>query len=304
MSVQCTYMSDCDAKGTTMPRRIGSAIAAFALLMLTTQRPLHAQESSTSSGLSIQLTPYIWLSTVDTTAKYPVPGGGTATTTVSMGPGELISKLNFAAMLAGEMRYDRFSLLSDIMYLNASASSSQIESFDFGSTHIPVDRVVSESVGTRIESTVWTLAGGYTLAEGTWGNLDFIAGFRMLAANQTTNFGLSAPISRPDGSIALGRAGTLSGGRTIWNGIGGARGRVYLGDADWFGGGRIFVPFYFDIGAGGSNLTWQIFSGLGYQAGQVGVSIGYRYLSFQQGSNSVIQKLALGGPIILASFKF
>jgi hypothetical protein len=79
---------------------------------------------------------------------------------------------------------------------------------------------------------------------------------------------------------------------------------VYLGDVDWFGGGRIFVPFYFDIGGGGSSPTWQIFSGLGYQAGQIGVTIGYRYLSFQQGSHSVIQKLALGGPIILASFRF
>jgi hypothetical protein len=174
---------------------------------------------------------------------------------VSAGPGEIISHLNFAAMLAGEMRYDRFSLLTDIMYLNASASSSRITSFDLGLTSVPVDRVVTESVGTRIQSTVWTLAGGYTLAEDTWGNLDFIAGFRMLAANQTTNFGLSATITRPDGSIAFGRAGNLSGGRTIWNGIGGLRGRVYLADVDWFGGGRIFVPFYVDIGAGGSNPT-------------------------------------------------
>jgi hypothetical protein len=287
-----------------MTRRIGSAIAVIALLTLTTQRPLHAQDSSTSPRLSIQLTPYIWLPTIDTTAKDPVPGGGTATTTVSVGPGELLSKLDFAAMLAGEMRYDRFSLLTDIMYLKASSLSSRIKSFDLGVTSVPVDQVTAESVSTNIQSTVWTVAGGYTLAEGTWGNLDFIAGFRMLAANQTSNFRLSAEIARPDGSIALGHAGSLSGGLTIWNGIGGARGRLYLGNVDWFGGGRIFVPFYFDIGAGGSNLTWQIFSGLGYQAGQVGVSIGYRHLSFQQGSNSVIQKLALGGPIILASFKF
>jgi hypothetical protein len=303
MPVLRARMSECNAKGTTMPRRTGAAIAVITLLVAA-QQPLRAQESSTSPGLSIQLTPYIWLPSIDTTANYPVPGGGTATTTVSTGAGELISKLNFAAMAAGEVRYDRFSLLTDIMYLNASSSSSRIRSFDLGLTSVPVDRVVAESVSTRIQSTVWTVTGGYTVAEGTWGNLDVIAGFRMLAANQTTSFGLAAEISRPDGSIALGRAGSLSGGRTIWNGIGGARGRVYLGDVDWFGGGRIFVPFYFDIGGGGSSPTWQIFSGLGYQAGQIGVTIGYRYLSFQQGSNSVIQKLALGGPIILASFRF
>jgi hypothetical protein len=285
-----------------MSRRVGIAVVATASLVFAAQQPVRGQESS--SRLSFQLTPYIWFPTIDTTAKYPVLGGGTATTTVSAGAGELISHLNFAAMLAAEARYDRFSLLTDIMYLSASVSSSQITSFDFGSTSIPVGRVALESVSTRIRSTVWTLAGGYTLAEETWGNVDVIAGFRLLAANQATSFGLSATIARPDGSIALGRAGNLSGGGTIWNGIGGVRGRVYLADVDWFGGGRIFVPFYVDIGAGGSNLTWQIFSGLGYQSEQVGVSVGYRYLTFQQGNSSVIQKLSLGGPIIVASFKF
>ena len=111
-------------------------------------------------------------------------------------------------------------------------------------------------------------------------------------------------ITRPDGSIALGRTGGLSANKSVWNGIGGVRGRLYLRDADWFGGGKFFVPYYFDIGAGGSNLTWQIFSGVGYQANRIGVSVGYRFLSFQQGSSSVVQKMSLGGPIIVANFGF
>ena len=82
------------------------------------------------------------------------------------------------------------------------------------------------------------------------------------------------------------------------------RGRVYLGDSDWFGGGKFFVPYYFDIGGGGSDRTWQIFGGGGYEAGPVGVSVGYRYLSFHQGSNVAVQKMSMGGPIIAANFKF
>ena len=136
MRVLRARMSECNAKGTTMPRRTGAAIAVITLLVAA-QQPLRAQESSASPGLSIQLTPYIWLPSIDTTANYPVPGGGTATTTVSTGAGELISKLNFAAMAAGEVRYDRFSLLTDIMYLNASSSSSRIRSFDLGLTSVP-----------------------------------------------------------------------------------------------------------------------------------------------------------------------
>jgi hypothetical protein len=47
-----------------------------------------------------------------------------------------------------------------------------------------------------------------------------------------------------------------------------------------------------------------IFGGVGYEAGRVGVSVGYRYLSFHQGSYVVIQKLPLGVPIITANIRF
>jgi len=129
------------------------------------------------------------------------------------------------------------------------------------------------------------VAGGYTVASGNWGNVDVLAGYRMLAVNETTDFSLAAVITRPDGSVALGRSGKLSAGRTIWNGIGGIRGRFYLGDADWFGGGRFYLPFYFDVGGGGSHPTWQAFGGIGYQTRLVGLTLGYRYLSFQQGGS-------------------
>lgn len=287
-----------------MSRPIGIATVLTVLLAFGAPEGVRAEEPDSRPGFSFELVPYIWLPTVDITTKYPVLGGGTATTTLSVGPGEYIPKINFGAMLAGEARYDRFSLLTDILYLNASTTMSNIKSFDFGVTSIPVDRVLTTSTSTRIQSTIWTLAGGYTVAEGTWGNVDLIGGLRLLAVSETTNFSLALDITRPDGSIALGRTGGLSAGRSIWNGIGGVRGRLYLGDADWFGGGKFFIPYYFDIGAGGSDLTWQAFSGLGYQTNRIGVSVGYRFLSFQQGSSSVVQKMTLGGPIIVANFRF
>lgn len=287
-----------------MSPRVNNVAALMVLAILSSPSSAQADVPNAQPGLSIELAPYIWLPRIDLTTKYPVLGGGTATTEISAGPGEYIPRLNFGAMVAGEARYGRFSLLTDIMYMNLSVTSANIRSFDQGSTHIPVDTTLTTSTGTRVQATIWTLAGGYTVADGAWGNVDLIGGFRMFAASDTTNFSLAANITRPDGSIALGRAGSLSASKSIWNGIGGVRGRVYLGNADWFGGGKFFVPYYFDIGAGGSNLTWQIFSGVGYQAGGFGVSVGYRYLSFQQGSNAVVPKLNLGGPIIVASFKF
>ena len=287
-----------------MTRNWKTASVVAALLAFGAHKAARAQEPAPQSGWSFELTPYIWLPSIDTTAQYRVPGGGTASTSISEGPRQYISKINFGAMLAAEARYDRFSIMTDIIYLNANASTANIRSFDFGATHIPVDRTLTTSTSSRIQSTIWTLAGGYTVAEGAWGNVDLIAGFRLLAVDLTTNFGLTLDITRPDGSIALGRVGGLSGSGSIWNGIGGIRGRFYVGDAAWFGGGRFFIPYYFDVGGGGSSPTWQAFGGVGYQTRSVGVSVGYRYLSFQQGSSAVIQKMSLGGPIITASFKF
>lgn len=286
-----------------MSARIAAVAVAVALYIIATGQPADAQESDNPQGLSVHLVPYIWLPTIDTTVKYPVLGGGTATTVVSSGPGDYIPKLHFAAMLAGEIDYDRIALLSDVMYLSAGASGA-LRSFDFGGTHIPIEGAVASNVGINVQATVWTLAGSYTVAAGSWGNVDLLAGFRLLAADQATSFALSAEITRPDGSVALGRSGILTAGRKVWNGIGGIRGRIYLGDADWLGGGRFYLPFYFDVGGGGSHPTWQAFGGIGYQTRAVGLSLGYRYLAFEQGSSAVIPKLRLGGPIIVANFTF
>src|SRR5882672_868982 len=144
-------------------------------------------------------------------------------------------------MLAGEIDYDRFSLLTDILYLSVGSSSGRLRSFDFATTSVPIDGSIAHSVGINLQATVWTVAGGYTVAAGSWGNVDLLAGFRLLAVDQVANFALAAEVTRPDGSVALGRSGSFSAGRKVWNGIGGVRGRVYLGDADWFGGGRFYL---------------------------------------------------------------
>ena len=82
------------------------------------------------------------------------------------------------------------------------------------------------------------------------------------------------------------------------DGIVGFRGRIRLADTP------LFVPYYFDIGTGGSQLTWQIASGLGYQFNSWGaVSATYRYLSFQHGG-AVVDHVALKGPMLIVNFSF
>ena len=93
-------------------------------------------------------------------------------------------------------------------------------------------------------------------------------------------------------------AAACPGPATLWNGIGGFRGRVRIGYSG------LFIPYYFDIGAGGSNLTWQIASGLGYHARLADVSLTYRYLSFEQASDATLQHLQIKGPMLAVNFTF
>lgn len=282
---------------------LGCGLASVLAWAAVAQQPAsQAPQTSGASGWTFNVAPYMWLPTVHADLEYNLPPilGGRLPTEVSSGPGDYISKLNFATMIAGEARYDRFSLLTDFIYTNGSVGSTNIKSVDFfGLPSIPISRSLETHVGTRLSGTIWTLAGGYTVVQGGWGSLDVLAGFRYLGAHANTDYSLALTIVGPRGGGAtFGGAGSISGSRAVWNGVVGLRGRIRL-PVD-----GLFIPYYFDIGGGGSHPTWQIASGLGYQTGWAGVSVLYRYLSFDQGGGSVVRHLDMGGPMIMVNFTF
>ena len=87
-------------------------------------------------------------------------------------------------MVAADAQYGRFSLLTDFIYMNLSGTASRFRSVrPPNGPPIPISTGVQADVGMNLTSSIWTLAGGYTLAEGNWGNFDAIAGFRYLALN-------------------------------------------------------------------------------------------------------------------------
>lgn len=260
------------------------------------------QQADNPSGWTFNIAPYLWLPTINTTLNYNLPPalGGRLPTELSIGPGEILPHLNFATALAADAQYGPYSLLSDLLYMNLSDTTARFRSVDFtGQPSIPISRSAQFSTGTRLSATLWTLAGGYTLVQGDWGNFDAIAGFRYLGVSATTNYSLGLTLTGPRGNGAtFGGLGGVSGGGDIWNGIAGFRGRIRLGNTG------LFIPYYFDIGTGGSRLTWQIASGLGYQTGWAGVALTYRYLSFEQSSSAVVQHLSMGGPMVMVNFSF
>jgi hypothetical protein len=282
-------------------------LACGAICALALALPARAQIASTppasgsQPGWSFALTPYVWLPTISADLQANGPRGGSVSTNVSAGFGDYISDINFATMLGGVARYDRFSIMTDLVYMNASLTSdvSHLSTVNLGSGPIGIPRSTQVDTGTRLAATVWSLAGGYTLLQGEWGNVDVVAGLRMLSVGSTTNHTLSTDILAPDRTIALSRTGSLEIGRSYFNAIGGVAGRINIP------GSKFYLPFYFDAGGGGLPFTWQAYGAVAYSAASwVDVSAGYRYLNFQRGGSEGVRNLSLSGAILAANFRF
>jgi hypothetical protein len=267
------------------------------------QQPVSQGPVPGQSGWMFNFAPYLWLPTANVSLDYRLDAlGDRLPTEVSSGPGDYLSKLDAAVAFAADARKGPFSLLTDFMYTRFSADMGQtrIKSVDFlNGPSIPISRSLQTSVSTTLKTAIWTLAGGYTLLQGDWGNLDLIAGFRLLVVDAITDYSVAVTVTGPRGNGAtFGGIGGVSLSKDIWNGIGGLRGRVRIGATPWF------VPYYFDIGGGGSQLTWQIASGVGYQIGWAALSATYRYLSFEQGDEPVVKHLSYRGPMLMVDFRF
>jgi len=278
-------------------------LAAGAMSRAQAQQPASLPPPGTGvGGWTINVAPYLWLPTINVNLAYNLPGnlGGRLPTETSTGPGAWLPKLDIGALMSADAQYGRFSILTDFLYMRLSATGSHISSLDFfGLPSMPISRSLETSVGTTLASTIWTLAGGYTAVQGPWGNFDLLAGFRYLGINARTDYNLALTVTGPRGNGAtFGGMGGVSGNANIWNGIVGFRGRIRIEDTGFF------LPYYFDIGAGGSNLTWQISGGVGYQKSWWGVALLYRYLSFDQGNEGLVRSMHMPGPMIMANFSF
>ena len=61
-----------------------------------------------------------------------------------------------------------------------------------------------------------------------------------------------------------------------------------------------FVPYYFDVGTGASQLTWQAIGGFGYTFHWGEVICVWRYLDYHLSKNSA--SLSMNGPAIGVAF--
>lgn len=243
-----------------------------------------------SDSWRFNATLYGYLPTIG--VKATLPSG--VSTDVSVSPSKIIDHLTMGFFGAFEAQKGRWGMFTDVLYMNVGNAPSKTLGFTSGGGPLPVDVTASTSID--LKATIWTLAGSYRVVANAEASLDVLAGARLLDLDMNQNWRLTGNI----GPIPLpGRSG--SGGISVseWDAIIGVKGRVAVSaDRVWF------VPYYFDVGTGGTKLTWQAQGGVGYAFNWGDVVATWRYLDYNNKSGKPLQDLNTNGAQIAFVFRW
>jgi len=229
-------------------------------LLAVVVAPAGAANSKTADEWQFEADIYLWGASLDVE---PTRGRN-----IHFSFSDIVDNLKMAFMGGLGARKGKWSLLSDVIYLN-------VEDDQKGSASL-VGHNIKTKVDVEVEAWAVTLAGGYEVMKTDRFNIDLLAGARYLSIDIPLEFDIGA----------IKKKASPSGNG--WDGIVGARGKVALSD-------KWYVSYYGDVGTGNSDLTWQGLLGLNYRFDTVDIGFGYRYLDFDI-DGSAVDDLTIKGP--------
>ena len=243
-----------------------------------------------SDDWQFSATIYGWFPDIGGKTSFPAGAGGD----IDVDIGTILDHLKMTFQGAIEVRKGRWGVLADVVYLDVGDAKSVTRNVEIGGQPLPVG--VTAAMDFDLKSTFLTLAGTYRVTDSTGVTFDVLLGARLASVDQTLDWefaGSFGPITPPP----------LTGRREAfvdqWDGIVGVKGRLAFGtEQQWV------VPYYFDIGAGDSDLTWQGVLGLAYAFGWGDLGVAWRYLDYDLGSGGPIADMNFNGPALGATFRW
>ena len=218
-----------------------------------------------------QFSPYFWLAGLHGTG-----GVGNRTTTVDESFRDVFDALNFAFMGTFEARKGKFISLTDLEYVSVS---------DEKATPGPL----FSTVDAGFKTFIFDQEVGYRLLENPekGASLDVLGGARVWHVSTDFEFGAGIlPATR------------IKASRNWVDAVGGLRGKMALSQ-------KVFLTGKFDLGGGGSQFTWQVFGGAGYNLNpKIALIFGYRVLDVDYDKNNFVYDMNQRGPIVGLGFKF
>jgi len=232
--------------------------ASILILIVCSAGTVSAEESAVDETWKFDAEIYFWGASI---------GGNSASgSDIDVAIDDILDNLKFAAMGVAAVRKGKWSLNTDLIYLDMEDSAT-----------------LAPGVGANLELFGWVVTPfvGYSLVNTERIRLDILGGARYLNL-------------KADLRVGSARAED-SGGN--WDGIIGVRGDVNLTE-------KWFLPYHFDIGTGESDLTWQAFGGIGYRFKWFDAAVAYRYLSWDFDDNKALDDLYFHGPFAGIRFSF
>ena len=198
---------------------------------------------------------------------------------IFVGFDDIINNLNWIVEMGVDVRYKRFGFMPDITAAEISGA---------GYTPGPFFRQ-SDITATMVNVN---LPVYYRLVDKEHYGMDLVGGARYFSQDVTLN-------------LRGGPLGTALGGRvssennfSVWDGFVGARVEHDVTD-------KLFYWIYGDVGAGDSDLTWQVWANLGYRFTEnLSLAAGYRYLVWDVADGPRDLDLTISGPIIVVKYEF
>ena len=218
-----------------------------------------------------QFSPYFWLAGLHGTG-----GLGNRTAQVDESFSDVFDALNFAFMGTFEARKGKFISLTDLEYVSVS---------DEKATPGPL----FSTVDAGFKTFIFDQEVGYRLLENPekGASLDVLGGARVWHVSTDFEFGAGIlPATR------------IQASKNWVDAVGGLRGKMALSQ-------KMFLTGKFDLGGGGSQFTWQVFAGGGYNINpKIALIFGYRVLDVDYDKNNFIYDMNQRGPILGVGFKF
>jgi len=266
-----------------------AAVATFVTIVGAALSSACASAQALSDEWKFRASIYMWMPEITGTVNFA--GNNTADLDVKFH--SLLDHLKMAGMGNIEAQKGRWGAFTDLIYFDVGATTTTTRDHTIDGEPLPA--TVSLNTGLDFKAVVWTLAGSYRVVAEPDSSFDIFAGAQMLRLDATLNYEFSEDFGP---FVGPNRTGSRGASGNTWDGIVGVKGRAAFGDdRKWF------IPYYADVGAGQSHLTWQASTGIGYAFSWGEIIATWRYLDWKEPGDKV-PKLTVNGPQLAVAFNW
>ncbi|MCW1411900.1 hypothetical protein OLZ32_27150 [Rhizobium sp. 1AS11] len=230
-----------------------------------------AKTVESQSGWEFTFAPYFWAAGL----SGDIGQFGLPEVHVDADFGDILDNLDFAFMAAGEARYDRFSIVADVIYTKLGADADT-----------PAG-ILADSVDVTSKTFAGFLGVGYAVLEDQNGHLDVVGGMKVWSAKTEISF---------NGGILAGV--DVEDSATWVDAVAGVRGNYFFTP-------EIYLTGWGLVGAGGADLDWDVALGLGYKFNDsISAIAGYRALGVNYENDGFVFDVVQQGPIFGVAIHF